>query len=139
MVAGYFLKGAQLQAAIVISFLVVAAVIWLVMLRPVEKKTAQGTVTRKTHKPEGEYWQYQPGTRAGFHMPTKITIAEGYVLEIECADLPKPIYTVVNTVEARQYEVGDQVSIEWVERSIPGIWKKAYVSQLTKPSPPSSS
>lgn len=116
--------------AFVFAFLSLA--IWFVMLRPTPTMTATGTVQRKTHKPEGEYWQYQAGDRPGFRVPTKITIAEAYVLQIESPDIAEPVYAVVNVIEAREYEVGDKVQLKYIQRSLPPVWSKKYVTEIEK-------
>jgi hypothetical protein len=115
-----------------ISFALLSLAIWFVMVRPVPQIAAVGTVKRKTHKPEGAYWQYQAGDRPGFRVPTKITIAEGYVLEIESPEIDGLVYAVINTVEARDYEVGDQVELKYSVRSLPPIWSKKYVTEISK-------
>lgn len=126
----------QLIAAIIL--LVLAGLIWLVFLRPLPTTTAAGVVAGKSYKPPGEYTQMHGGTREAFHLPTKIPIAEGYVIDIELDNDQGSLRSLLNTVEAEQYQVGSRVQVEYSVRSVPGIWQKCYVHsvQLIEPAAP---
>jgi hypothetical protein len=110
-----------------IFFLVVAACIWLVFLRPVMVRTAGGTIVKKTHKPAGTYWQYQAGDRKGFWTPTPIPIAEAMVFEIRVDGQQGSAFMSMNTTAAEAFQVGQNVQITYEERSVPFLWKRWYV------------
>ena len=78
--------------------LIVAGTIWLVFLRPVPMLSAKGIITSKTYSPPTEYAQYQPGNRAGFRQPTKIPIADGYLVNIR---VHEPLLKVALNLESQ--------------------------------------
>lgn len=108
-----------------------ALAMWLVFLRPVERRTAQGVITHKIFKPAGHYVQYPVGMRDSFYSPSTIPIAECYVFAIHVDGLPLDVGVSLNTIAAREFEVGQSVNIQYQERSIPLLWKRVYVTQMT--------
>jgi len=123
---------AKLQLGLALFFAIVAAGIWCVFLRRTPTHSATGRVTGKSFKPAGEYWQPPSGERSGFWTPTRIPIAECYVFEIQLDDRPMKVVYSVNTVAAREFDVGQRVVIEYVERGIPFVWKRIYVSTMRR-------
>ena len=109
------------------AFLAAGAVIWLVFLRPVPVETARGVIRGKTFQAGGEYLQYQPGNRQGFRSPTKITMAEHYVLAIEVPGRDDTFRYAVNTAMAPSFDVGQVVEIEYQRRGVPPFWRRIYV------------
>jgi hypothetical protein len=99
-------------------------VLWFVFLRPVERKTAQGVITHKIFKPAGQYVQYPVG------MPSRIPIAECYVFTIQVDDLAADVAVALNTLASEEYTVGQKVKIQYEERSLAGIWRRVYVTQM---------
>lgn len=108
-------------------FLAVGGVIWLVFLRPVPVQTATGVIQSKTFKPAGEYVQYPVGNRQGFRSPTTIRLAEHFVLGIRVEGQSEDWTYAVNTAMAPQFEVGQQVNIEYQRRGVPPFWQRVYV------------
>lgn len=118
--------------------LLVAGSIWLVFLRPVPRLSAKGVITSKNYKPPGEYTQFHAGDRAGFRQPTRIPIAEGYVVEIEIEDSKASVIALLNSTEAQWYEVGTQVEFDYEQRGIPLLWKRVYVLSVRLVDPTNS-
>ncbi len=104
--------------------LLLAGGIWFVFVRPVPRHWAQGVIVSKSYKPPGVYTQYEPGDRQGFCQPTRIPIAEGFVVEIDIDDAQGSVISLLNTVEATRYEVGSRVAFEYEQRGIPLLWKR---------------
>lgn len=105
-------------------------VLWFVFLRPVERKTAQGVITHKIFKPAGQYVQYPVGMRSAFFTPSRIPIAECYVFTIQVDDLAADVAVALNTLASEEYTVGQKVKIQYEERSLAGIWRRVYVTQM---------
>jgi len=116
-----------MQFIFVVFMLLVAGSIWLVFLRPVPRLSAQGVITSKHYKPPGEYTQFPAGDRAGFRQPTRIPIAEGYLVEIAIEDSKESVIALLNSTEAQWYEVGTRVAFDYEERGVPLLWKRVYV------------
>ena len=110
-----------------VFMLLVAGSIWLVFLRSVPRLSAKGVITSKNYKPPGEYTQYHAGDRAGFRQPTRIPIAEGYLVEIAIENSKEPVIALLNSTEAQWYEVGTCVAFDYEERGVPLLWKRVYV------------
>ena len=106
--------------------------VWYAFLRPVEQKSARGVVTGKRFKPAGEYVQYPGGARDGFYPPNRIPIAECYVLTIHVDELHADLGYAVNTLAAEVYQVGEAVNVQYVERSLPLVWRRIYLTQVTR-------
>ena len=115
-----------------ISFVVIAIVIWFIFLRPVPIQTASGTITQKSFKPAGTYWQYpSDATRGGFRMATPIPIAEAYVFEIKTNGFDSPIFFSMNTVASESFHVGQRVEIRYRLRGVPFLPKRVYVLDMS--------
>jgi hypothetical protein len=119
------------QLIFALFMLIVAGTIWLVFLRPVPMLSAKGIITSKTYSPPTEYTQYQPGNRAGFRQPTKIPIADGYLVNIRVKGWKNLIVARINSSEAKRYEVGTPVVFDYEQRSIPFVWNRIYVFNVT--------
>ena len=115
-------------------FIMMSAAVFLCsctpLLRDSEVKTTIGIITNKTFKSGSIYWQYPSGIRIGFWGPNAIPIAESIVFEIRVTGLPGEVRYPLNTVAARQYDVGQKVQIEYVERAIPLLWRHIYVTDM---------
>jgi hypothetical protein len=121
----------KLQIIIAIIFGAASVVIWFTFLRPTATKFVAGVILSKRFKPAGEYWQQPAGQRSGFYAPTRIPIAECYVFEIQVERWPAAAHTSLNTVAAREFDVGHRVNIEYQERGIPLLWKRIYVLNMS--------
>jgi hypothetical protein len=110
-----------------------AVLMWLVFLRPAVTKTAQGRITHKVFKPAGEYVQYP--TRAGgtFYAPSVIAIAECYVFVIQMEGSSDSAGYSLNTLASREFEPGQTVKIEYQERGVTGIWRRIYITKMSRP------
>lgn len=108
-----------------------ALLMWFAFLRPVERKTAQGVITRKIFKPAGEYVQYPVGMRSAFFAPSRIPIAECYVFTLQVDALAADVGVALNTLAAEEYNIGQKVNIEYQERGLPGIWRRVYVIRMS--------
>jgi hypothetical protein len=111
---------------------VVALLLWLVFLRPADRKVGQGAITRKIFKPAGEYVQYPSGMRDAFLAPARIPTGECYIFAVRVDGLSADAGVALNTLAAEEYEVGQRVSIEYQERGLPGVWKKVYVTRMSR-------
>jgi hypothetical protein len=111
-------------------FAVLAVLLWFLFVRPVPSQWTSGTIAAKTLKPAGTYWQYPPGIRQGFRTANPIPIAESYVFEIDVPAFPGPAYYALNTVASERYEVGHHVRLEYVERGVPGVWRRVWVLDM---------
>jgi hypothetical protein len=100
------------------------------LLQAAEAKTAICIITNKTFKSASSYWQSPSGIRRGFWGPNKIPIAESVVFEIRVEGLSGAVHYTLNTVAANQYNVGQKVQIEYVERAIPLMWRYIYVTEM---------
>jgi len=125
-----------LPKSVLFSFAAICTVagllLWLVFLRQVERKSARGTITQKIFKPAGEYVQYPVGMRSAFLAPSRIPIAECYVFVVHADILAADVGVALNTVAAQEYEIGQSVNLQYEERTLPGIWRRVYVIQMSR-------
>ena len=111
---------------------IIAVSTWLIFLRPVPIHAASGTITNKTFKPAGTYWQYpSDSTRGGFRMATPIPIAEAFVFEIKTDGFEGPIFFSLNTVASENFGIGQRVQIRYRIRGIPLVAKRVYVLDMS--------
>jgi hypothetical protein len=121
---------ANLMIVIAFVFALIAGLIWFTFLRPVPVQTAAGVIRSKSYKPAGEYWQQPVGNRDGFWTATRIPIAECYIFGIQVDGRAGEARVSLNTVEAQAFNIGQRVQIEYVERGLPLIWKRVYVTEM---------
>jgi len=125
----------RLPTAVLFTFAAIFAVfaggMWLVFLRPVERRTAQGTITHKIFKPAGQYVQYPVGMRDSFYSPSTIPIAECYVFAIHLDQPPLDVGYALNSIASRDFEVGQKVNLVYQERSVPFMGRRIYVLQMS--------
>ena len=95
-----------------------------------EPRRAVGSIKDKSQVSASTYTQHPVGTDRGFRTPTNIPIAESVVFEIVIEGREEPVRYSTNTVDARQFTVGQNVTIEYVERGIPLIWKRVIVTNM---------
>ena len=107
-----------------------AAAIWILFLRPVPVQTALGSITRKTFKPAGTYWQYPVGISRGFQLATQIPIAEADVFELAVDGFQGPVFFSLNTVASKTFAVGQRVQIRYKVRTIPFVSKRLYILEM---------
>jgi hypothetical protein len=120
----------NLMIVVALVFALIAGLIWFAFLRPAPVQTALGVIRSKSCKPAGEYWQQPVGNRDGFWTPTRIPIAECYVFGILVEGRAGEARIARNTVEAQAFNVGQRVQIKFVERGLPLIWKRIYVTDM---------
>jgi len=111
-------------------FALIAGLTWFAFLRPASVETASGVIRSKSYKPAGEYWQQPTGNREGFWQPTRIPIAECYIFGIQVDGRVNEARISLNMVEAQAFNVGQRVQIEYIERGLPPIWKRVYVTGM---------
>jgi hypothetical protein len=115
--------------AIFFAFVVVA--IWAMFLRPIPEQRAFGSITRKTFKPAGTYWQYPVSLDRGFRTATPIPIAEADVFELAIDGFEGPVFFSVNVVASKAFMVGQRIQIHYRERAIPFVGKRVYVLEMS--------
>jgi hypothetical protein len=113
-------------------FALTALAIWAVFLRPVPIRAALGKITGKAYKPAGTYWQYPAGLDRGFRTATPIPISEAYVFEIILPEYKGPVFYSLNTVAARNFDIGQTVRLTFRERTIPFTGKRVYVIDMER-------
>lgn len=109
-----------------------AVVMWSVFLRPAVTRTAEGVITHKVFKPAGQYLQYPTPTSGGFYTPNVIPVSECYLFVIQVNQLSSSVGYSLNTLAAQKFDVGQRVHIEYQERSLPGIWRRIYVTGMSR-------
>jgi hypothetical protein len=121
---------ANLMIVVALVFALIAGLIWFAFLRPTPVQTAVGVIRSKSFKPAGEYWQQAVGNRDGFWTATRVSIAECYIFGIQVDGRVGEARVSLNTVESQAFDIGQRVQIEYVERGLPLIWKRVYVTGM---------
>jgi hypothetical protein len=101
-------------------------------LRPGKPGSAVGVITAREFKPASTYVQYPTGLRAGFWAPTRIPLAECYVFRLRVEGLPGEAALALSPSAAQDFEVGQTVRMEYVERGLP-LFKKRFLVLDMKP------
>jgi hypothetical protein len=116
---------------VAIVFAVTAVGIWGVFLRPVPSRAGYGTITKKTFKPAGTYWQYPVGLNRGFQLATAIPISAAYVFEFKMDEFEGPVFYVLSTNASKAFNVGQKIRIHYKQRVIPFVMRRLYVLEMT--------
>lgn len=114
----------------VLLFAVTAVLISCAFLASEEPRQTVGTIKDTFRRSDGTYVQYPVGADRSFRTPANIPISESVVFEITAEGLDEPVRYSTNTVHAEQFKVGQRVLIEYIERGIPFIWKRVYVTNM---------
>lgn len=112
------------------SFAFLALAIYVIFLRPVPVENATGSITEKTFKPAGTYWQYPVGLDRGFRTATPIPVAEADVFQLAVDGFPGPVFYSTNTVDSRSFSVGQRIAIQYRKRVIPFAGTRIYVIDM---------
>lgn len=118
--------------ALAVVFGLFALVVWYALLRAVPEKTAPGTILSATLADAATIERTVPRTHRGIgYIPKqqKFEIPERYVYQIELATTGETI-TYSNMSPQLDYEVGSSVRVTYLERSLPMVWKKKFISQV---------
>jgi hypothetical protein len=115
---------------VALLFALIAGLTWFAFLRPVPVQTVVGIIRSKSFKPAGEYWQQPAGNRDSFWTATRIPIAECYIFGIQVDGQVDEARASLNTIESQAFNVGQRVQIEYVERGLPLVWKRVYVTRM---------
>ncbi len=111
-------------------FSVSALTIGCVFFGSGEPRRVVGTIKDTFQRSGSTYTQYPVGSDRSFRTPTNIPIAESVIFEIAIDGREEPLRYSTNTVDARKFSVGQQVTVEYIERGIPLIWKRVYVTNM---------
>jgi hypothetical protein len=120
----------NVMIVVTLVFASMAGLVWFTFLRPVPVRMAVGVVRSKSFKPAGEYWQQPVGNRDGFWTASRIPIAECYIFGIQVDGRVGEARVSLNTVESQAFDIGQRVQIEYVERGLPLIWKRVYITGM---------
>jgi hypothetical protein len=116
-------------------FALASLLIALAFVRPVPRQTAAGIITAKDFKPADTYTHVQmTGRRNGFYSTTTIPIAECYVFTLGVEGWPEDARYALNTIAAKEFQVGQKVNIIYEVRSLPLFWKRVYVVDMMRTS-----
>jgi hypothetical protein len=110
-----------------ITFALIALAGFLVLAQPTTRKTATGVITSKTFKPDSTHTQTHGGRRRS---STQIPIAEAYSFEIKVDEMDEPARISLNTLASKNFEIGQQVRIEYDWRRIPFIFRRVTVVDM---------
>jgi hypothetical protein len=102
----------------------IALLVWSAYLRPVPRQTSAGVIVQKVFQPAGTYTQQPSGIRGGFWTATRIPIPESYLFLIRLEGHPDDLRYALNTVAARDFAVGQRVTVTYEER---GLFRKRPV------------
>ena len=115
-------------AAVLAAF---AFAMWYAFIRRVPEESAEGTITDKLYKPAGTYSLQHPGVDRGFRMPTSIPIAEAYVFAVRLDGAGEQVAAALNTIESRQFKVGQRVRVQFQRRGLPLLWQRITVNSMS--------
>ncbi len=111
---------------IIIPMMIIVALVALVYfvvsllhdsMGEVPSQSTVGTIVEKTYKPASTYNRRARGAggKTGFNLD-EIPIAEAYHLSIAIAEWEEPVGYSANIVDAKQYELGQQVIVTYVKK-----------------------
>ncbi|MFL6449152.1 MAG: hypothetical protein ACJ746_15915 [Bryobacteraceae bacterium] len=121
------LRNALLLTAVTLA--VVSVLIWWVLVRPISPQSAIGTIVGKTYHAPGEYTRLRTGPRREVWSREKINLPEGYVFDIDLGNA-KLVHYGLSDGAAAEFNIGQKVRIEYEERKLPYVWKRAYVRKM---------
>lgn len=109
--------------------LILAAGIWLVLVRPVRVRSDLGTIVGKTFQPSRAYTRVRSGPRRELWSAEKVQIPDSYVFAIRLDDGSEVHYRL-DAAAAAEFNIGQKVKVRLEERSIPLFWKRMFVREI---------
>jgi hypothetical protein len=100
------------------------------LLRPAKPASAVGVITARDYKPASTYVQHPTGLRSGFWRPTRIPLTECHVFRLRVEGLPGEARLALGTQAAQDFEVGQTVRVEYVERGLPLFGKRLLLVDM---------
>jgi len=119
--------------ALAALFSLLSILIWYVLLRPVAERVSEGIVHSATPASAETIERLIPRSHRNLeHTPRtiKYEIPERYIYEVELTDTGERL-NFSNMSPKLEFETGERVSIRYVERSLPLIWKKRFILSVT--------
>jgi hypothetical protein len=121
--------GPAMWLAISVALLILAAVVWFVLVRPVSARSGLGTIVGKTFQPSQPYTRVRSGPRREFWSEEKIQMPDSYLFAIRLDDASEVHYRL-DAAAAAEFSIGQRVKVRLEERSIPLLWKRVYVREI---------
>lgn len=107
-----------------------SVMMWYAFVRATPQRVATGMITGKTFQPARAVTHYQGGTRRELWAEDRFTIPESYVFDIRVDGLSAPMRFSATVPVAKRYEIGQNVKVFYIERSIPFLWRRFYVIEM---------
>ena len=114
--------------------LIAAILIWYVLVRPVQEKATTGQIVGRAFRSKETVEKTVPRTsRSLEHYPkeTKYTLPDRYIYTIRLDEEGSEVRYSMPALEHLKLENGQKVKVVYLERSIPFIWKKIFVKEIT--------
>ncbi len=115
-------------------FLIAAALIWYVLVRPVPEKTATGVIIGKQFQPAENVERSVPRTTRGldrYPQVIKYNLPDRYLLDIRIDQVNTVVQFAYPALPNQNYEIGQHVNVTYLERGIPHLWKRIYVKDIS--------
>jgi hypothetical protein len=108
---------------------VCSLIIWYALFRSTPTQTETGTVTAMVYQASSTYTQSNSNIDPSYYRQYNIPIADFYALTILLAD-GQTVTAAVNTVDAKNYNVGQSVQVQFTMKGFLG-WKKVLVISVS--------
>ena len=113
---------------------IIAGVIWYALVRPVPEKSGTGVITNRTFRAAERVERSIPRTTRSlerYPQEIKYKLPDRYVLDIRLEKEKTVIRFWVPALPSQNVEIGQRVNVVYLKRSIPFIWEKIFVKQVT--------
>jgi hypothetical protein len=124
-----YLVGVALLAA------VVAGLLFIIFVRPVEPRTAVGRITEKAFQEARTLTRVNAGPRREVWGTTNRRLPAAFVFTIRLEDGDAELRHWMERVAAEEFQIGDTVTVTYETRGIPGVWVKQYVRKMATHAP----
>ncbi len=119
--------------ALATIFALFAFLVWYALIRAVPETTSQGIIHGATLADAETVERLVPRSHRNLeHVPRQIKyeIPERYIYDIEIVDAGERV-NFSNMSPKLEYQNGDRVTVRYVERSLPLVWKKRFILEVT--------
>jgi hypothetical protein len=129
-----FVLSPYIAIPVLVIALLVAISIWYVLVRPVPEKWAKGVIVGQTFRSEETVEKSVPRTSRSlehYSKETKYTLPDRFIYSIRLDNEETEVRYSMPALGNLKLENGQRVKVVYLERSIPFIWKKFYVKEMT--------
>jgi len=113
-----------------------SAAIWYGFVRPADRVRGGGVITGKTFVPAHTIKRLQAGANRQVWTEEQFRVPDSYLFQLSVEDVPTVVQYSLDALSAKQFEVGQKVTVQYEVRGFPLMSKRIRVTGMTRAEAP---